>query len=412
MLSPYRRVLSRPGAAAFCLSAFVGRLPISMVGLGIVLQVSEQTGSYSLAGSVSAAHVLAVAVVAVLQGRLIDRFGQRRFLPGAITGFAISLAVMMVAVEGDWPVPLAHVFAALAGACIPPVGSCVRARWAHLLDDPREINTAYSLEAVVDETVFVLGPTAVTLLATTWHPVAGLTAAIVAGMAGTLALASQRATEPPARPPTRVGAVVPAAPWGVLVPLTGVAASLGLLFGSAEVATVAVAEALGNKPLSGLLLALWAFGSLVSGLIAGAVTWRSSLQRRIRVGTLALGLLMGPMVLIDSFAVLAPMLFLAGFAISPTLIAVMALVERVMPRERLTEGMAVLLAGLTAGVAAGAPLAGLVIDHVGPSEAYLVTVSGGLLAAVAALLLPGESSHGSPGTRGSMHRPAVATPDK
>lgn len=66
MLDTYRRVLSLPGALAFSLSGLLGRLPISMISLGIVLLVSERTGSYSLAGSVSAAYIVANATVAVL----------------------------------------------------------------------------------------------------------------------------------------------------------------------------------------------------------------------------------------------------------------------------------------------------------------------------------------------------------
>ena len=66
MLSRYRRVLSLPGALAFSASGLVARLPISMVSLGIVLLVSTRTGSYSLAGAVSAAYILANALVAVV----------------------------------------------------------------------------------------------------------------------------------------------------------------------------------------------------------------------------------------------------------------------------------------------------------------------------------------------------------
>ena len=346
MLAPYRRVLAHPGAVAFSASGFVGRLPISMVGLGIVLLVSEQSGSYSLAGSVSAACIMTEAAFAIVQGRLLDRLGQGRFLPWATTSFAISMALMMWSVQADWPLPLPHVFAATAGASLPPIGSCVRARWAHLLEDRGEMHTAYSLEAVNDEVVFILGPTTVTLLATSWHPLAGLTTAVVAGVAGTLALAAQRRTQPPANPRRRDRATGPRIPWDVLAPLTGVGMALGVLFGSAEVATVALSEELGHKAWSGPLLALWAFGSMLSGLISGAMTWRSSTTTRIRVGAACLTVLMAPLMLVHSFGLLIPMLFLAGFAISPTLIATMSLVEQALPKARLTEGMSVLQTGL------------------------------------------------------------------
>ena len=82
------------------------------------------------------------------------------------------------------------------------------------------------------------------------------------------------------------------------------------------------------------------------------------------------------------------MLLLGGFAIAPTLIASTSLVEQTVPPSRLTEGMAFLHTGIVAGVAPGAALAGVVVDQAGSSSAYLVSVGAGLLAALAALLVP------------------------
>lgn len=90
MLSPYRRIFAVPGAKLFCAYGLVGRLPISMVTLGIVLGVTLRHGSYTLAGSVSAAFVVAEAVGAVVHGRLVDRLGQARWLP--VSGLAFAAA--------------------------------------------------------------------------------------------------------------------------------------------------------------------------------------------------------------------------------------------------------------------------------------------------------------------------------
>ena len=59
MSSSYGRVLRYPGALRFCATGLVARLPISMVGLGVVLLVERATGSYGLAGAVSAVYLLA-----------------------------------------------------------------------------------------------------------------------------------------------------------------------------------------------------------------------------------------------------------------------------------------------------------------------------------------------------------------
>jgi predicted MFS family arabinose efflux permease len=70
------------------------------------------------------------------------------------------------------------------------------------------------------------------------------------------------------------------------------------------------------------------------------------------------------------------------------MIASMSLTEAVVPSGRLTEGMAIMQTGLVAGVAPGATLSGLVVDHQGASAAYLVSVGAGLVAALAAQALP------------------------
>jgi len=388
MLSTYRRVLAHPGAFRFSAAGLVARLPIAMVSLGIVLLVSDATGSYGVAGSVSAAFLLANAVVAIPLGRLVDSLGQGRVLPAVVTLCTGAVVMLMAAVQAGWPLVWAYVAALLAGVALPPIGACVRARWSHVLDDPAQVQTAYALEGVVDEAVFILGPILVTVLATSWHPLAGLGTAAVTGLVGTLAFAAQRATAPPAHPHRTEIGPRPAMPWRTIVPLTVVCLMLGTLFGSAEVATVAFAEELGVTRYAGVLLGLWALGSLTAGLVTGAITWRIGSADRLRRGTVALTLVMLPRTLIGSAPLMGAALFLAGFAIAPTLIATLTLTEQTVPGPRLTEGISVIHTGLVAGVAPGATLAGIVIDDRGASPAYLVAVGAALLAAGVAQSLP------------------------
>lgn len=398
MFTSYRRILEYPGALRFSLAGLVARLPISMVGLGIVLLVSAATGRYGVAGAVSAAYMIANAGFAILQGRLLDRFGQGRVLSAASLGFGTSVAVLVVSVQAGWPTAATYVAAAVAGACLPQVGSSVRARWSYVLDRPAEVQTAYALEAVLDEAVFILGPIAVTALATAWHPVAGLAVAVAACVGGTLAFCAERATEPPAQHGGGTSGPRPPMPWRTVVPLAVACAALGLLFGAAEVTTVAFADEQGHKAVSGLLLALWALGSLTAGVITGAIPWRRGPSVRVRWGAFAMACAMVPLHFVGSLPVMGAVLFVAGFAIAPTMIATMSLTEEVVPSGRLTEGMAIMQTGLVAGVAPGATLSGLVVDHQGASAAYLVSVAAGVAAALAGLAIPrqGPSVRSSP----------------
>lgn len=384
VLHTYRRILTLPGAVLFSSTGLVARLPISMVGLGVVLLVSQRSGSYGLAGSVAAAYVLAGAVGAPVQGRLTDRLGQSRVLPLA-AGFSVTgLACMLVAIGLDAQVPVPHVFAALAGAASPQIGSMVRARWSHVTPDRAVLQTAFALEAVVDEAVFVIGPVLVTVLATTWNPYAGLVFAGAAGLFGSLLLAAQRRTEPAASPPRRDGEARTPLNWPALWPLVVAATGFGTLFGAAEVVTVAFATEHGHRSLSGPLLAVWAAGSLGAGLLIGARAPRAGVLTQLRVAATLLSVSFVPMLLTSSLVVLGGCLLVSGLAISPGLVASISLLERAVPSGRLTEGMSWFTTGVAGGLAPGSALSGWVVDERGAAAGYAVCLLAGAVAAAVA----------------------------
>ncbi|MCW2712573.1 MAG: transporter [Marmoricola sp.] len=384
MLAPYRRVFAHPGALAFSVTGLVARLPISMMTLGIVLLVSALTGSYGLAGQVSAAYIAGNAAFAVPHGRLADRFGQGRVLYVDSVLFAVASSLMIVSISENWASPLPHVLGALAGASIPQIGTMVRGRWAHLLEVDSERHTAFAVEGVADEIVFVTGPALVTFLSTVYAPQSGLVVAIVAGTLGTVALAAQRRTEPPAHPRDPTVARTPM-PWGLLVPVTVGALALGSVFGALEVATVAFADDAGHRAVSGLMLGAFAMGSLVAGVWAGAMVWqRGPLPRaRIGMGVLVVGATVLP--LLPDLVTVTVALFLTGLALAPTLIAIFSLIEASVPRARLNEAMGFVQTGMSAGIAPGAWLAGVVADTHGGSSAYWVCAVSALLAALAGI---------------------------
>jgi MFS family permease len=387
MLTAYRRVFATPGTLTMSATGMVARLPISMMTLGIVLVVSTLSGSYTLAGEVSAAYIIGNAVVAVPHGRLADRFGQTRVLYVDSVLFALSTGMLVYAVTHGWSAPWPHLWAALSGVALPQVGSMVRARWAHLLDDESERHTAFAVESIGDEIVFVTGPTLVTFLSTVYAPQTGLLVALAVGTLGSLALAGQPRTQPPVPVHEHGGGRGPM-PWGALVMITISAAAMGSLFGAMEVATVAFADHEGHKSLAGVVLGLLSLGSLIAGVLTGARSWRSSVVSRFRIGMTALALGFVVLPFLGNLWALAPMMFLAGFAIAPTLIAMLSHLEAVAPRSRLTEAMGFVQSGLSAGIAPGAYFAGMVADGPGGAAPFWVCVASGVVAAGAAWLTP------------------------
>jgi MFS family permease len=388
MFTRYRTVLARPGALRFSLTALVARLPISISTLGIVLLATGLGRSYGLAGALSAAFTICNGLSSVVQGRLLDRLGQSVVLPVVAALYGVGVAGLVAALESGWPEVVAFVSAALAGAAYPPIGSAVRARWSYVLTGrPADVQTAYALESVIDEAIFIIGPTLATVLATQWHPWAGLGLALLSGVPGTLALAAQPSTEPVPHHGTHAAGARPAMPWGPVIVLAAVSLALGSMFAAAEVSTVAFSAEQHAKSYAGVQLASWALGSMLAGLVTGTFAWRRSPVSRVRIGAVLLALVMVPMSFVGSMPVMAVALFVAGFAIAPTLIASMATIEQGVPGARLTEGIAIIHTGLAAGLAPGAFLAGVVIDAHGASPSYLVALGGGVIAALASLAL-------------------------
>src|SRR5215469_2232231 len=86
-LLPYVEIFRIPRTWRFSVAGIIGRMPMSMSSLGIVLLIAASTGRYGVAGSVSAASALGMAACAPQLARLADRYGQGRVLTPVVAGF-------------------------------------------------------------------------------------------------------------------------------------------------------------------------------------------------------------------------------------------------------------------------------------------------------------------------------------
>jgi predicted MFS family arabinose efflux permease len=275
--------------------------------------------------------------------------------------------------------------AALTGASTPNIGSLVRARWAHALAEPQQRQTAFAFESVVDEVVFVVGPPLVTFLAALVTPPAGFLTGLALGVAGGAWLAAQASTEPPVHPHEPGAAVrrwAALSPPVLLVTLPGVA--VGCVFGAMDVVVVGFAQAQGQRAVAGVALAAYAGGSLVAGLVYGAVRLPGTLPMRYLGCGIFFAVAMQALHAVASLSLLVPLAFLAGLSIAPILVSGMSLVESRVPRSALTEALAWTTTGLTLGVTAGSPLAGAAVDRWGAESAFTVPT---IAAAAAGLLV-------------------------
>jgi MFS family permease len=409
-LRPYAEIFSIPRAWRFSVAGVIGRLPMSMYGLGTVLLISAGTGRYGLAGTVAAVSALGNALCAPQLGRLVDRLGQHRVLVPICVIFALSVAGLVAAVQLRLPDWTLFACGIVGGATMPQLGPMARARWSVLLAGTPRLHTAFSIESIADELCFIVGPAAVTLLATQVHPAAGVATAAICCLGGTLWFAAQRATEPPV---TSVGdsPTSPALPGGGLSRLRNRSFSLaapglvvlvpaylflGTMFVSVDLSTVDFAARSGYKPLAGVILGCYALGSATGGLWYGSRSWRAPAWKRLAV-TLSLTVAgVCTFWAMPDLLVLAIVIYLCGLTIAPTLIAGYSLLESTARPGRATEAMSWLGTGISVGVALGATAVGFILDAFGPRWGYAFAAAAGVTTVVIYLSGLGRLSRAEP----------------
>ncbi|MDQ0997969.1 MFS family permease [Phyllobacterium ifriqiyense] len=382
MANPYKEIFAAPGSVAFSASGFIARLPLGMVTLGIVTMLSQTHGTYWLAGAVSATFALSNALIAPQVSRLMDRFGQSRVLPISSLITIAALAGLMLAAHYRTPDWTLFLFAMLAGF-MPSMTALVRARWTEIYRDTPKLRTAFAFESVVDEVIYMVGPIIAIGFSVALFPQAGPLAATLLLAVGSALFVAQKSTEPAIHPQDRTdNASVIRLPSLQIIAIT--LAAIGALFGTAEVTAIAFAEGQGQKAAAGIALASYAAGSLIVGLVFGALKLQMPLAKQF---LLAIGLAMLttlPLLIVEGIGGLSIALFLAGAAVSPTIIISMGLIERIVPAAKLTEGITWAMTGVMIGMALGSSLSGWVIDEYGASRGFYVSVGAGVLAFVAA----------------------------
>jgi predicted MFS family arabinose efflux permease len=334
---------------------------------------------------------------------MADVWGQRLLLTILATVQAALLILFVVSVNLSWSTGVLILIAIALGASQPSIGGMVRARWATSVSVAAQVRTGFAIESLLDEVIFIVGPPVATFLALSIAGGAPLIASAILVFSGSLLLASQRRTEPARSRREVVRERMPVGPLLVIVCATG---CLGIVFGALEIAFVAFADEVGQRGMTGTLYVAYSLASLLAGLWFGARHYRATLTTQWRA-TCA-GLMVATVLL--PFASTMPVLlvfsFIAGLAVSPSLIIGLTLVEKTMPMTRLTEALTWALSMIGVGMALASAVSGALVQEHGARAAFIVCAIGGVLAFMVTALgqpvlrkaenrVASESSHAS-----------------
>ena len=382
-LKPYRETLALPGVRSLLVVATLARIPVTAAAVVLTLHVVTDLGrGYGAAGLVGAVFTIGAALGAPVMGRFVDLRGLRPML--VLTTIA---EVCYWTTAQAMPYPLLLATAALGGFLSLPAFAVARQSIAALTPEAQRL-PAFALDSITTELSFMAGPALGVLVSTTAGPrigMLGIAGGLLIGGVGLLLL------DPPVRSeheePAVAGERIPRRVWlrpGLAAVLAVTVASTIVLAGT-DVAVIAVLRSTGELAFAGLVASLWAVYSLVGGFAYGTVRRGLSpvtLLAPMAVLTIPVGL--GG----HHWWLLALLLIPAGALCAPSITASADAVSRMTPASARGEAMGLHNAALTAGVALGSPIAGLVMDAWSPPWGFAAV--GGVGVLVTLLVLPAE----------------------
>lgn len=410
--APYAQ-LQRAAGTPYLVTAFMARLPITLVPVSVLAAVTTGTGSVAVGGLAAAATSVGEALGGPTLGTLADRLGGRGGQrPVLLAAAAVNVTALLAVATGAGalPVPLLLLATFVAGFATPPIGSFSRARW--MRRTPALVPTAMAGESAADEVAYVLGPALAGLVALAGSPSTSLlvAAALVAVAVPAFAL-HPSATAPASTGSTTTGATADAADDGgaasghrsrdlvrVLAVVIVAAVGMGLFFGGGQTTLTAAAREAGSIGAGGLLVAAMGVGSVFTALAMVAVPARVSLAARLAgaSGVLLLGIaaMAVSLAVTPSLLALAAATALAGLAVGPAMVTISSMAAERSPAGSGATAMTLVGSGIVIGVGSGAAAAGWLAEHHGALAAT------GVLAAAAVVLLVTAAVAGRGGRRG------------
>lgn len=395
MSGGYGGLLRTRGVARIMAAQLVARFPSGMLTLGLLFHVERSTHSFGAAGVVLAAFSIGQALAGPATGRLMGRVGMRPVVIG--TAIACAAAVAVIALV---PMPIAGIvgLALVAGLAFPPITAAVRTIYPKLVN-ARMLTPLYSLDASLQELIWIGGPVAVTFVSTTLSTALGLllSVALLLGGGAWFAASPEVGRVRIPRSKRRFGAVL-ARPPVLLSTVVGF-----LVIAACADIEASVPGAFGtSSPLSGVVLAIWSLASLVGGIVLGRLPMRPwSLTLRLLIVTAGAALL--PFV--GGFAGISGALVLAGFGLAPALGVMSAIVSSSVRFSDTAEAYGWTNTGQLIGAALGAALAGWFLDLAGAPAAF---ASGAVLSTIG-LVVAAAAHRATPDMRGRDAGPAPDT---
>ncbi len=368
-MSTYGSLLKTPGVARIIAAQLTARFPFGMLSLAYLLHIERIHHSYGAAGLVLAATSIGQAIAGPLTSRWMGVWGMRRVLTLTMVVCAASIATIAFF---ELPIPVYMVVGFIGGLSMPPIQPAVRTIYPKMVNS-HQLTALFSLDASAQEIIWVVGPVITTFVAV---QISTTLAIVIAGLflvgGGTWFILSPEVGRVRIPRSTRKLGAVLRKPAVLLSTITGL-----LLVAACAATEASVVATFGDTgPQSGIVLAIFAIGSLVGGLSLGHLPVGPWAMAR-RMFAVFVGMALALISL--NFWWLALALLIAGIGIAPALAVMFAIVSGTVKFSETAEAYGWVGTGQLIGAAAGSAVAGFLIDGHGATGGFWVAAAFALL---------------------------------
>lgn len=395
-MNSYLGLLRTRGVARIMTAQLIARFPFGMLSLAFLLHIERLHGSYAAAGLVLAATSAGQAIAGPLTSRWMGAWGMRPVLILTLTISTVSLAT--IALAPTLSVPIYVVLGFVSGLSTPPVQPAVRTIYPKMVNS-RQLTPLFALDASAQEVIWVLGPVIATVVATQISTSLAILVALAFLVGGGIWFIASPEVGSVRIPRSRRNlGVVLSKPTVLLSTVTGF-----LLVAACAATEAGVVAAFGHdSPESGIVLAVFAVGSLVGGLSLGQLPitpW--SLARRMIAVFVGMALALFSL----DFWWLSITLLIAGVGIAPALTVMFATVSSSVRFSETAEAYGWIGTGQLIGAALGSAAAGFLIDTLrSPGAFAAAAVFAGL-----GVIIPAVFRRAQPDLRGREAGPIADT---
>jgi MFS family permease len=356
--STYKSLSNLKGAKNLIFFGYLGRAPYAMLQVGMVIFGNYKTGSYAIGGAMAAGFSISNALIQPVNGRLVDKLGQKKVVSFLLGGFTISSLLITI---GQFDIRAIYILlSVMLGITVPNIGAYTRRNWK-VITEEKDNQKVQAIESSIDELNFLVGPSVFATVSNYINPIVALYIAIISSVVGTLGVVFSKTIEVTSIEENNAKNNSIWISKNKLI-LLATLIFVGACLSSISVYVVAKEDLENIKNLTAFYYLINGSTALISALFYGYYFSNTKSLKNYNIVLIFLAISVSLFFFVNSTSLILLVGFICGLGIGPIFLLANSYISNVTTNDILTEAYSWLASSVGLGLALGSSLFGYLID--------------------------------------------------